>query len=253
MSVQSVTPTNRQAINQQMEANLRAATSGGLSTVGSSISSATGTTSAAPAATSGFCATISAWVSSVVEGIRNCCAKIPLIGPCFEPSGSVSSTQPASSTVVDPLALADINFVTIIKAIYKQPPAAATTGSAATGPVYVPPAVPAGDLQTFSMDQFNAIQTPAAKWEALANVLSASNSTDAIGRQYYQALTPAMQDQFRGEMYRHNCGSVFPAPPATGGVDYGFGFGGHMAYHQIRSPLAIQAARNLHANPIVTP
>lgn len=248
MSVQSVTPTNRQAINQQIEANLRATSSSGLSTVGSSISSATSTTSNATAAGSGFCASICAWVSSVLEGIRNCCAKLPLIGSFCDTSGPVSSTQPTSSTVVDPIALADVTFVNIIKAIYKPAPAAATSGAAVSLP-----AVPAIDLQSFAMDQFNAIQTPAAKWEALAAVLDAANSTDPIGRLYYQALSPAMQDQFRGEMYRHNAGSVYPAPPAPGGVDYGIHFGARMAHHEIRSPLAIQAARNLHANPIVTP
>lgn len=242
MSVQPVISANSHAIHQQMEANLRA-TSSGLSSVASSMtSSSNATTSDAAPASDGFCAKISAWVSSIVEGIRNCLANLPLIGSFFG-STTATSAQSTGATSVDPLALADANLVNILRSIYKPAPEAASSAASVTVTL---PAVPGDDIQNFVMGQFNGIQTPAAKWEALAVVLSACNSTDAIGQQYFTALAPEMQDQFKGEMYRVNGSSVFPA----GGRDHGAGFGHYMVAHQIRSDVAIQSAQNLQANPV---
>jgi hypothetical protein len=247
MSVQPVTtPTNRHAINQQqMELHLRTSTSGP-STASTIAPATTGATSAA-AASPGFCASISAWMSSAIESIRSCCANLPLIGWMFG-STPASTTPPASSTVVDPAAERGSFLANIIKTIYMPAPAGATSGTSL-------PAIPLIDVQNYAMAQFNGIQTPAAKWEAFGAILNAHNSDDVIAAQYYAAMTPAMQEQFRGEMYRVNGGSVYPAPPAPGGHDHGYGFGDFMVAPvngQIRSAIAKQAACNLQANPVTT-
>lgn len=234
MSIHPVSTGNREIRNSQMmmEANLRTTTTG-VSSAASSITSAS-----TAAASGGFCATISAWMSSVIEGIRGCLAKLPLIGGLFETSPA-STAGPASSTGVDPRIAADANLITVIRSIFRQTPAA-TSGATTPPAAPLPPGV---DLVNLARDQFNGIQTASAKWEAFAVVLNADNSSAPLAKQFYDALTPAQQDAFRGEMYRVNGGSTF------NGHDHREGFGDFMVHHEILHATAKTAAANLQAAP----
>ncbi|GEM_PF-6249829 len=231
MSIQPVTTGNRESHRPQMliEANLRAGTSG-VSSVASSIASAS-TADPQTTASGGVCA----WVYSIIEGLRNCLAKLPLIGRFFE-TGSTSISSVTSSSV-NPHAAADALLINVIKSIFKQTPAASS------GITVVAPLIPGADLVNLARDQFNGIQTPAAKWEAFGIVLNADNSTVPIIKEFYNALTPEMKEEFKGEMYRQNGNSRF------NGVDHGIGFGEFMVHHQIRSPLAKSAVAHLQGAP----
>lgn len=198
------------------------------------LSTASTLTSAAPAQSSGFSATISSWVSSVVDAIRNCLAKLPLIGSFF------ATAQPVTTTAVTTTAAAtttpvDADYVNMIKNVFVAAPGTGATTTAA---------VPSADVVAYALDCFNRIQAPAAKMEAFQAVLAAANSTDGIATQFYGALDAAQQTAFRSEIWVANGRSSIDAT----GVNRSVGFGEHIVATDIRGALAQQAIRNVIAN-----
>lgn len=213
-------------------------TTSGLSSVSSSL---------APATDQGYSGQISACISSIFETIRGYLAKLPYIGYWFESTPVTTIVPPApipgSTTVV----WTDAERVAMIRGML--PPLAAIT----TSTTAAPPVVPSGDIVNYLLGLFGGINSPAAKIEAFQTVLQASNSTDDIAKQFYDALPEgngtlaASRSAFRQQIFYANNAVVAGGSSVYNGHDHGAGFGDHIVYHAIRGPLAQQAVRNLHA------
>lgn len=191
----------------------------GIAGSGSSISSA----APANSTSTGFSATISAWISSVVEAIRNCLAKVPGISSFF-------ATTPAGTPPPGPqVALPDI-ALTNVKAIFDLQ----------TDPAIAVRPTPANDLIVYALSHFNAIATEADKLDAFAAVLSARNTNPGIAKQFYDALPPNLRHAIQAKM--HIANEVNGQPSSVfNGTDHTFGFGAFMIHHEICSPIAQRA------------
>lgn len=205
-------------------------TTAGISTATSSISSA--------ADNQGFSAQISAWISSVMDTIRNCLSKLPLIGSWFEKATPATTTSTTSTTTTT-TTWSDAELLAMIRGQF-----VAAGGTTSTTTI----AAPAADVVAYALNNFNQIQSPVTKMDAFLAVLSAVNSTDDIARQFYNGLpegTPnveASRSAFRNHLWIAN-----GRTSVIGGVDQGMGFGDHIIGTAPRGPLAQQAAQNLRA------
>jgi hypothetical protein len=209
---------------------------------------------AAAPADPGCWARMCGWVTSIWESIRGCLANLPLIGSWFAPAAAFppgdgttapgstgsrvapsapGSTAPAGTApvVVAPTD-ADIARVHRIQGVFFT--AEEVTAGASN-------ALPEVILLQLAMSQFRGITTPIAKMEAFRHVMHAGNVTDAVVRDYYNALPRPLQNAFKGEMHAVNNNSA-----TFGGRDHGMGFGDHMVNHAIRHQVAKTAAANLH-------
>jgi hypothetical protein len=205
---------------------------------------------AAAPADPGCWARMCGWVTSIWESIRGCLANLPLIGSWFAPAaapapgtgaapGSTGSTAAPGTAPAPggaaPVVLAptdaDIARIHRIQGVFFT--AEEITAGASN-------ALPGADVLQFAMGNFRGITTPIAKMEAFRHVIHAGNVTDAVVREYYNALPRNLQNAFKGEMHAVNRSSTF------GGRDHAMGFGDHMINHAIRHQVAQTAAANLH-------
>ncbi len=99
--------------------------------------------------------------------------------------------------------------------------------------------VPKADQVDYILNRFNKLRSPADKINVFHTILNAVNATDAIAKQFYDALPVEHQNGFKGQMWKDNGSSS-----VRSGVDHGGGFGDYMVHHEIRSDLAIRAAAN---------
>lgn len=182
-------------------------------------------TSAAPAnaPSTGFSATISAWVTSVVDAIRNCLAKIPGLGFC-------ATTSTVTPQVVTPTVVTPDVAVANVKAIFDL-----QTDPAAT----VRP-VPAADLVVYALARFGAIVTDADKLDAYGAVISARNTSPAIARQFYDVLPANIQQAIQAKMHIANVVNGQPSS-VFNGADHTFGFGAFMIHHEICNDISKRA------------
>ncbi len=192
----------------------------GISSANSSISSA--------AENQGFSAQISAWISSVMDTIRNCLSTLPLIGSWFEKADAapVPVPPPGPGQTWSDVQRRDM--------ICGQFVASATTTFA----------VPSNELVDTAVTLFTGIQSPVNKMEAFLAVLNANNSTDEIAKRFYDALpegnvgqpgidnVQASKSGFRRQLW------------ASHGSDdgRGLGFGDHIIATDPRGALAKTAA-----------
>jgi hypothetical protein len=246
-SITTTTSTTAGAAPTTTTTAATVAVSTGLSNVASSIASSTTT------ADLGFSAQISAWIASAVEAVRDCLAKLPFIGSWCERSTPVSTTTtiaPAPTTIV----YTDAEIVAMIRGQFVPVPGTGSTGIS----IGVPPA----DVVDYTLGLFAQIVSPVAKMQAFEAVLGANNSTLEIARDFYERLSDgaltdaqltagtreASKQSFRYQMWRDNAGAGGHGSSVYDGHDHGAGFGDHMIYHAIRSPLAQQAVRNVIAS-----
>jgi hypothetical protein len=93
--------------------------------------------------------------------------------------------------------------------------------------------VPAADVVVYAKNLFGQIHAPVVKLQALAQLQAAVNGTDPIVKEFFDALSPALQDDIKGSIYAANGNtSVF------NGHDHMGGFGDHMVHNEIRSNVA---------------
>lgn len=205
-------------------------------------------TSAAPApaeSSKGFCAQISDFVARVIDSICNFLGKIPsTIGSWFTKSASTASTNQNTTTSTTTSAPAaswtDQERVEMIRQMFVPVPETTTAGDTAV-------AVPAQDMVEYALELFRGIQSPIEKMMVFNAVLTANNSTDAIARQFYDALPPgtaghleASQTSFRECIWHANGNSSMHDR-----IEYGMRFGEHIIDTAIRGPLAQGAADDL--------
>jgi hypothetical protein len=114
-----------------------------------------------------------------------------LIGCLFETASQTASS--AVSSAPGSSAVTDAQFVDLIRGVFP----ASVAGQPAA-------AVPPADVVDYAKGCFARIGTPAARWEALQVVLSAVNGSDASAQVFYNAMTPAEQDQFKREIWVAN-------------------------------------------------
>lgn len=203
--------------------------------VSTGLSGASSIASAAPAATQGCSAQISAWFASCIDAIRGCLAKLPLIGSWFDNSASATTTTPGTSSTLgtSTTTWTDADLVRMIAGQFVS--AGPTTGATV--------AVPAADVVNYTLTLFGQIQSPVAKMEAFGAVLGAINSTDDIARQFYGALPEgtigtlgASRSSFREYAWIAN---------GRNDNGHGPGYGDHVVQHEIRTLLAQTAVQNL--------
>lgn len=225
----SVTPINN--------GDFRTSRVNGLSSFPSSISSAKARTTQ-----NDFSTQISAWVASVVDAIRACLARLPLIGGWFEVTPPVTTTTPTTPVPPPRVQYTDAENLNMVVAQFPRP----STTTQATPPA-TPPVTPNPQTVDYVVNEvFNRIASPAIKMQAFEAVLTAPNSTDAIARQFYDAL-PAGTDgviEASKATFKHYIWL------ANGSSDEGrgIGYGEHMVSPaNIRHLRCQQAAHNLSA------
>lgn len=189
-------------------------------------------TSAAPvnAPSTGFSAQISAWVTSVVDAIRNCLAKIPGLG-------FLSTAPVVTPPVVTPPVVTPDVAVANVKAIFDL----STDNTVPARPV------PASDLVVYALSRFGAIATDANKIDAFAAVLGARNTNAGIARQFYDALPANLQQAIQAKMHLANVVNGNPSS-VFNGVDHTFGFGAFMIHHEICNDISKRAVALVHAD-----
>lgn len=166
----------------------------------------------------------------MVEAIRSCLANLPLIGGWFA-SASTSATSTAGTSSTSAVTT-DADCVRNIAAVFV--PASAV--SAATSAPAITPAI-----VQYCTNLFGQIQSPVAKMQAFAAVQNAVNSTDAIVKEFYDALPAAEQEGFKLAMYNKNQADTGNGS-VRNGHDHGLGFGDYMVYHEIKTDLAKEGA-----------
>ncbi len=196
----------------------------GIATANSSISSA--------AENQGFSAQCSAWISSVVDTIRNCLSKLPVIGYWFEKSNPAPVPVTVPGPVVGPT-WSDAELLGMIRGQFVLP-AAATPGTTH--------AIPAADSVAYALGHFNLIQSPELKMDAFVTILTAVNSTDDIVRQFYNALpegTNGATEVSKVAIRRH----IWIANGQRDGGDPNYG--ATVMNSAPRGPVVLQAAQDL--------
>ncbi len=195
----------------------------GLSSAGSSMSSA-----AAPAESRGFSAAVSAWVSYIIDGIRGCLAKLPLIGRFFASAdASSSSTDGASSASGASSCVTDAQLLQMVQNTFVQDASAV---------------VPTDESVGYCLAAINNMSRPLEQMQAYLTVLMAANSSDPIAQRFFAALPKGVQNEYRGEIWKFNKGDDLSSSgmsnnklPVGEVVTSGV---------LIRCPLAKQAAQN---------
>ncbi len=199
----------------------------GIAGSGSSITSAASTN----APSTGFSAAISAWVSSVVDAIRNCLAKIPGLGFLSTATTQQVATQQVAAPAAPDVAVANV------KAIFDL----------STDPNLAVRPVPANDLVAYALARFGAIVTDADKLDAFEAVISARNTNPGIARQFFDALPQNMQDAIKAKMHIANVVNGQPSS-VFNGQDHTFGFGAFMIHHEICNPISQRAVALVRAD-----
>ncbi len=174
----------------------------------------------------GFSTTLRSWISTVLDAIRNCFSRFPIIGPWLASSPTpLPPVVPPATTIIS-----DADYVRMIKNVFVEVPASATATAA-------PVVVPGDDVVAYVLDCFNHIHDVEPKMQAFQAILTAPNSTDVHARQFYDALNETAQTAFRAQIYTANGNSDVD----TDGVSYGIHFGEHIIDRDIKGPLAQQA------------
>jgi hypothetical protein len=163
----------------------------------------------------GISTTLGKWISDLVDTIRGCLAKLPLIGYLFSKEEPGTTTR-NSTTITG----SDGDLLQSIRDAFPEAPGAPTVSEETI-------------LRT--LGEFGRIANPRAKMYAFGDVLAARNSTDEIGQRFYRALPADMQDRLRHHIYL-----------ANNSVDNGLGdhFGHHIIDTAIRSTLVHTAVSN---------
>jgi hypothetical protein len=185
---------------------------------GAAASGATGVgTASSISSAAGYCSVsgFTDWVASVWNAIRSCLAKLPGIGSYFESAATTTSSTAVTTAVLD-TDLRDLIF-----AHFLAPIVTTTAGtSSSTG-------LDAA-LIAYYKSLLVQIQSPLAKMQAFHRVLVATNSSNAIAFEFFNALPAPMQDAAKGHIYAANGNSsVF------NGHDHMGGFGDYMVNNQI--------------------
>jgi hypothetical protein len=204
----------------------------------SGLSSVT-TTMSSSAAAPGFFGQVGAWFTWVGDSCMGCLAKLPWIGQWFDKnpaSTSSSSTSVGGSTSTS--TLTDTDKLGIIRGALTLP-SASTTSIVSVLPV------PDAGLVNYMVGLFGQIGSGAVKAQAFEDVLKAFNGTDAIAKQFYDALAEGdgslgvTKGSFRHHIWLQNGSSR-----TADGIDHGPNYGDHMVNTGIRLPVVILAAQN---------
>ncbi len=215
------------------------------SSVNSSLSSAA--TPVTPAAPQGFSAKISACISSVCKAIRNCLAKLPLIGGWFGGSSSSTSIVNIPAPPAPTIEWTDALRLEFLRTAFSP----ATSSSGAT----IAEVPNAGTIR-FLLGHFRAIQSPAEKIAAFQAVQTAQNSNDEITRQFFDALDEGAGgnaiEASKGAIRYYTYLAVVPDAQGVRSEDfegrpYTGNLGGHVAGAHPRHDLVRTGVRNLHA------
>jgi hypothetical protein len=183
---------------------------------------------------------ISAWVASVVNSVRGCLANLWWIGHWFEttpePVTNPVTTNPLPTTTTT--TWTDVEIVAMIRGQFQAPPVSTTAGTTVAAP-----GVPLPDVVAYTLNLFRGITSPVCKMEAFQAVLVATNSTEEIAKQFYEALpdgtsgVEASKAAFRAHIYAAN---------HNNDEGHGIGFGEFIIYSpRVRSDLTSLAATNL--------
>jgi hypothetical protein len=117
--------------------------------------------------------------------------------------------------------------------IHKQFPAASNEKAAL---------VPVANVVEYLVSLFTKMR-PDFQLEAFLVVLKAENSTDAIAKQFYNALSEEMQTEFKGQIWTALNGNRYFC-----GIDNEEFFVSQIIANAIRGPFAKKAAEQYHAN-----
>jgi hypothetical protein len=177
---------------------------------------------------------ITDFVVRIVDAVRNCLARFPIIGPFFAIE-EVAPITTSAAAITTPPRPTNAELVTQLYTVFPNANGRPSTGPRTLLAVNALPA-PEPGVVIRALDAFRLITDPAAQMEAFQIVLQADNSTDDIGRQFYNQLSPEMQRQFREQIWiannRHDAGM-------------GAAYGDLVVAHFIRSSLGQQAAAAL--------
>lgn len=158
----------------------------GLSTA-SSISSASTTDAAAGPS---FYERVQEAVTNVINAIRDCFAKLPLIGYLFARGAETSATGSTTSATGSSTQLTDAEILDLIQGQFVAAGAGTATGTGtatATGSTSAPAAVDE-EVLNYLVTSFQQIQDQGVKVQAFQTVHASANATDAHRKRFFDAL-----------------------------------------------------------------
>jgi hypothetical protein len=206
-------------------------------------------TPATPAAPQGLSAQISACISSVCKAIRNCLAKLPVIGGWFQGNSSSSTTINNPVVPAAPSVWTDVERLQVLRTAFHPTPATSSSGATIAE-------VPTAANMNYLLGEFRAIQSPAEKIVAFQMVQTAQNSNDEITRQFFDTLDEGTSGGTAAEATRNAIRYyTYLAVPLVNGDrstafenrNLGQNFGGHVAGAHPRHELVRTGVQNLHA------